>query len=73
MKKPVKRHEVTQPLDQSYRLIPLTQGKNTIVDATDFQWLSKWNWCAHYAPTTKTFYAERRGGTKTVWMHKEII
>ena len=42
----VVRHEVTQPLDKPYRLIPLTQGQNAIVDASDFEWLSKWNWCA---------------------------
>lgn len=42
----VKRHAVTQPLDKPYRLIPLTQGKNAIVDLENFSWLSQWNWCA---------------------------
>jgi hypothetical protein len=29
----MKRHAPTQPQDQSYRLIPLPQGKNAVVDA----------------------------------------
>jgi hypothetical protein len=33
----MKRHSVVQPLDTSYRLIPLTQGQNAIVDAADFE------------------------------------
>lgn len=44
MKRHVKRHEVVQPLNESYRLIPLTQGQNAIVDVNDFGRLSKWNW-----------------------------
>ena len=26
--------------------IPLTQGKEALVDAHNFHWLSQWNWCA---------------------------
>jgi AP2 domain len=58
-KQRVVRHEVVQPLDESYRLIPLTQGQNAIVDAADFEWLSQWNWCAHWSSRTKSFYAKR--------------
>lgn len=70
------RHEVIQPLDPSYRLIPLTQGQNAIVDAEDFEWLSKWNWIAKWDECSKTFYATRR---KTVddkthpSMHRVIL
>jgi hypothetical protein len=56
----IQRHEVVQPLDQSYRLIPLTRGQNAIVDVQDFEWLSKWNWFAHWSESSGTFYAERR-------------
>ena len=56
----VKRHAVTQPLDQSYRLIPLTQGQNAIVDVEDFEWLDQWNWCAQW--TGRHFYAVRHDG-----------
>lgn len=59
MKYRVKRHAVVQPLSQSYRLIPLTQEKNAIVDAKDFDWLSQWNWTAWWNPSTKSFYARR--------------
>lgn len=55
----VKRHSVTQPLDKPYRFVPLTQGQNAIVDAADFEWLSKWHWNAHWNKKTKSFYAEK--------------
>jgi hypothetical protein len=78
----VKRHAVTQPLDESYRFIPLTQGQNAIVDVQDFEWLSQWNWCAVYDQKTKSFYATRTvylgGGrenrkTKNCKMHRLIL
>ena len=59
MKRCVPRHKVTQPLDASYRLIPLTQGQNAIVDVGDFEWLSQWNWLAMWAHGARSFYAER--------------
>ena len=70
----VKRHSVTQPEDISYRLIPLTQGQNALVDAADFEWLSKWNWCAHWSETKNGFYAER-GTSKdgAIAMHRVIL
>lgn len=73
-KKPVKRHSVTQPSDQSYRLIPLTQGQNAIVDADDFERLSQWNWCAAWAEGTQSFYAMawRQGGGH-IRMHAKVI
>jgi hypothetical protein len=72
MKRPVKRHEVQQPLDTSYRLIPLTQGQNAIVDASDFDWLSKFNWHAHWNPNTRSFYA-RCWQNGRMMMHKFIL
>lgn len=44
---PTKRHEITQPQDQSIRLIALTQGLNAIVDAADYEWLNGFNWHAN--------------------------
>ncbi len=58
-KRRVKRHAVTQPLDPSYRLIPLTQGQNSIVDAEDFEWLDQWSWYDWWNPCTQSFYAQR--------------
>lgn len=65
MPKPrVVRHEVVQPLGESYRYIPLTRGQTAIVDLKDFAWLSQWNWRAHWSPGSKSFYAVREASTK---------
>ena len=72
MKCRVKRHTVVQPLDQSYRLIPLTQGKSCIVDAEDFKWLSAYNWCASKGNNGR-FYAVRKCKKKTTCMHRQIL
>lgn len=66
----VKRHEVIQPLDEPYRLIALTQNQTAIVDVSDFEWLSKWRWQAHWNPNTKSFYAFRGDG---IYMHRLIL
>lgn len=58
-KRRVVRHEVVQPLNESYRLIPLTRGQNAIVDVADFEWLDQWNWHAWWDATTNSFYAMR--------------
>ena len=34
-----KRHEVVQPQDPSYRLIPLIQGQNAFIDVEDLELL----------------------------------
>jgi AP2 domain len=73
----VKRHAVTQPLNQSYRLIPLTQGQNAIVDTEDFDWLNRWNWYALWSHATHSFYAVRRerinGQQTAIYMAREIL
>ncbi len=77
MKRRVKRHAVVQPLDTSYRLIPLTQGQNAIVDVEDFEWLSQWDWYALWHPRTKSFYARRNdrstGKHLNIKMHRAIM
>src|SRR6267142_2733505 len=76
-KRSVKRHLVTQPSDPSYRLIPLTRNQNAIVDAADFEWLSRWNWYAVWSPGVHGFYASRgarRGARRwTLGMHRVIL
>lgn len=67
----MKRHAVTQPLDQPYRLIPLTQNQNAIVDAGDFDWLSQWDWYA--VRSRKTFYPSRKINGRMVAMHQFIL
>ena len=69
----VHRHDVIQPLDQSYRLIPLTQGQNAIVDAADCEWLMQWNWTSGWCEDTQSFYAYRVSGNKTIRMSRLIL
>jgi hypothetical protein len=73
MKRRVKRHTVVQPLDQSIKLIPLTQGQNAIVDAADFGWLSQWNWRAHWSQCTKSFYVCKKSKGHMISMHSLIL
>ena len=69
----VKRHPVTQPSDPSYRIIPLTKNQNTLVDTEDYERVNQWNWVAHWATSTKTFYAQREGDSGNVFMHRFIM
>ncbi len=60
MPKPrIPRCEVTQPSDQSYRLIALTQNQVTKVDATKYEQLNQFNWFAYWDPCSMSFYARR--------------
>jgi hypothetical protein len=68
----VKRHAITQPLDESYRLIPLTRNQNAIVDAADFTWLSQWNWYALWDSDTRSYRAMREENGKAVIMARLI-
>lgn len=71
----VKREPVVQPLDQSIKLIPLTQKQVTVVDASRYEQLDEWNWCALWNPAMKNFYAVRRGRPgepKFIYMHAVI-
>lgn len=47
-----------QPIPE-YREISLTKGQFAIVDAADYEWLSKWKWFAHWSKCTQSFYAIR--------------
>lgn len=73
-----KTPEIQQPLDPSYRLIPLTKGQVTKVDTSDYEWLMQWKWCARWSGKTNSFYAMRvtpreNGKRKIIHMHREII
>jgi hypothetical protein len=71
-KRRLQRHPVTQPLDPSYKIIPLTKGKNALVDSSDHELLNAYNW---YAALTSqgTFYAARRDGDRIVQMQNVIL
>lgn len=55
--------------------IPLTQGKFTVVDDEDYEWLMQWKWFAVKAG--KTYYARRasykNGRLSPIPMHREIL
>jgi hypothetical protein len=55
--------------------IPLTQGKNTLVDDLDYNELSKFKWYA--LKSGRRFYAVRtiltQTGQKLIYMHKQIV
>jgi len=63
----------------SVRIIPLTQGQVTLVDASDYNWLNRWKWYAHYSPHGRTFYALRnipekgKGKQRTLRMARAIL
>lgn len=69
----MKRHAVIQPQDQSYKIIPLTKGQNALVDTEDYERVNRWNWVAHWAGCTKSFYADREEDGKTFSMHRFVM
>ena len=50
------------------KIIPLTQGKEAIVDDEDYEWLSQWKWFI-----SKRKYASRHFGDKLMYMHRMIM
>jgi len=53
------------------RLIPLTRGLFTIVDAKDYPVLSQYTWFAE--GTDKNYYAVRKENGKSIKMHRQIM
>jgi hypothetical protein len=62
----------SKPSDDPWvRCIPLTQGLYAMVDASDYGWLSLYNWCAK--KDGHTYYASRRHNGRLIYMHQEIM
>lgn len=59
------------PQNTAPRLIPLTRGKFAIVDAEDYEELSKYKWCA--TDGGGTWYAVRAVGKERIKMHRWIL
>lgn len=70
-REPPVRSAPPAPPDDAIRYIVLTQGKFTIVDAADYEWLDQWKWCA--ARSGDIWYAYRKHHGKTVRMHQLIM
>ncbi|HNS19618.1 MAG TPA: HNH endonuclease [Sedimentisphaerales bacterium] len=58
----------SDPPGGDVRLIPLTEGLYAYVDATDYEWLNRWNW-----HVTSGGYPARSGRGKQIFMHREIM
>ena len=58
-------------LGQGAKLIPLTKDKFAIVDAEDYERLSKYKW--HTLKNRRNYYAKRRGPHRMVSMHRVIL
>ena len=55
------------------RLIPLTRGLHTTVDADDYERLARHRWHAVPRSNGHGFYAARSAGSGgRIWMHREI-
>jgi hypothetical protein len=65
--------ELPEPPNDQIRYIPLTRGRYAIVDAKNYEWLSRHKWSLHTAGQGKTRYAVRNCKGRRVFMHREIM
>jgi hypothetical protein len=63
--------EPPEPPNDAIRYIPLTRGHYAIVDAADFDWLSRRKW--YVTSRGSKAYAIRVERGKTILMHREIM
>jgi len=66
---PVVHANPPDPPNDEVRFIPLTHNRFAIVDAADYESLSKRRWCV---TGTDRLYACRRENGKTIYMHRQI-
>jgi hypothetical protein len=59
------------PKSRAPRLVPLTRGLFAVVDAEDYDRLSRYTWFAE--GTEKNYYAVRKQNGKSIKMHREIM
>ena len=65
--------ETPQPPNDSIRYICLTRGLHAIVDAEDYEWLSRHKWQVQPSASHRTYYAKRVYRHRLILMHREIM
>lgn len=50
--------------------IPLTKGKFALVDETDFEWLSQYNWCYSNGSAVRRM---PKNNSLLLYMHREVL
>jgi hypothetical protein len=60
-------------IDDTLRLIELTQGRVAIVDAADYEWVNQWSWQYQNRKDGKQGYATRGEKGRTTLMHVELM
>ena len=63
--------ELAAALAEGAKLMPLTQGEFTIVDADDFKWLNQYKW--HVRKHKNVSYAETQKNGKLIKMHRMLL
>ena len=72
--KPRPEHvELPEPPNDEIRYIPLTRGQYAIVDAWNYEWLSRHKWSIQDSRQGKTRYAVRGCKGRKIFMHREIM
>lgn len=67
------RVEPPQPPGDKLRYILLTRGLHAIVDARNYEWLSRHKWSVHDTGLGKAQYAVRGCRGRKIFMHREIM
>lgn len=61
------------PHQEEYRTITLSKGKEALVDADMYEYLTRWRWCARLLKRTNTYYASRTSSGRAFQMHREVL
>ena len=67
------RVEPPAPPDSKSCYIPLTRGLHVLVDAEDYEWLSKYKWYATKPTSSGRVYAARGNSGAKIFMHRMIM
>jgi len=67
------RLQAIQPSDPSYRIISLTKGQFTAVDADIYEELNQHKWCACWMPSSQSFYVARASPRDPITRKQTLI